>query len=405
MNERELRERLDAAAPPDAAAAEERAWRVVQSAFEQREPMPRRRPRRRRVALALAAGLAGLAVAVPVTGADEWLRDLVEPGREDARPFLSSLPGGGRLLVDSSGGPWVVRAGGSKRLLGAYDAASWSPQGLFVVATRDRQLVALEPTGQVRWSLTGSTAVSGARWAPSGFRIAYISGPPAAAKVKGASAGASLRVIAGDGTGDRRLVRDVAAVPPDWRPGVEHVLAYADRHGRVRAMEADTGRLLWSTRAREQPHQLLWSHDGERLLAVADGSITVLDARGRVVRAIAAPAGTAAGAVAFRGDGRQFAVVRRHWNSGQSEAVVLEAERGSGGGRRIFAGAGEFTDLAWSPDGRWLLIGWPSADQWLFVRSSQARKVIAVSDVARQFSPGASGRPAFPAVVGWCCGE
>ena len=406
MTERDLRERLDAARPPDEAAAEERAWRVVQAAFEQREPVPRRRPRRRRVALAAAAGVAALAVAVPVTGAYDWLRDLVEPGRKDARPFLTSLPGGGRLLVDSSAGPWVVRAGGSKRLLGAYDDASWSPRGLFVVAARDRQLVALDPNGRVRWSLARPTAVSGPRWSPSGFRIAYTTGPGPAAKAKGGtSAGASLRLVAGDGTGDRRLAGAVAPAPPAWRPGPEHVLAYADRAGRVRAMEADSGRLLWSTRARERPHQLLWSPDGQRLLAVADGAITVFDARGRVVRAIAAPAGTAVRSAAFRGRGRQFALVRQRWNSGRSEVVVLGTERGSRGERRIFTGAGQFSDLAWSPDGRWLLIGWPSADQWLFVRSSQAREVIAVSDVARQFSPGTSGRPGFPEVAGWCCSE
>jgi outer membrane protein assembly factor BamB len=327
----------------------------------------------------------------------------VEPGREDARPFLSSVPGGGRLLVDSGEGPWVVRASGSKRLLGDYDDASWSPQGLFVVATHDRELLALEPaTGQVRWSIAAPTAVSGARWSPSGFRIAYIAGPAAGAKAKGAPSGASLRLIAGDGTDDRRLVQDVAPVPPAWRPGAEHVLAYADRAGRVRAMAADSGRVLWTARAGEQPHQLLWSPDGNRLLAVADGSITVLDGRGRVVRPIAAPPGTAARSAAFRGS-RRFALVRRHWNSGQSQVVVLGTERASGGERLIFAGAGEFSDAAWSPDGRWILIGWPSADQWLFVRSSQTRKVIAVSDVARQFSPGTSGRPAFPEVAGWCC--
>jgi hypothetical protein len=70
----------------------------------------------------------------------------------------------------------------------------------------------------------------------------------------------------------------------------------------------------------------------------------------------------------------------------------------------VFVGAGSLTDLAWSPNGRWLLIGWPDADQWLFIRPERPRRVIAVSNVARQFSPGApAGRGPFPRVSGWCC--
>ncbi|HEX8646770.1 MAG TPA: WD40 repeat domain-containing protein [Thermoleophilaceae bacterium] len=402
MTEQRLRERLERTEAPDEMAAEERGWRVVHAAFEERLPLPRRR-RRLRPALA-AAALAVLALAVPATGADDWLRDLVRPGRDDARPALSSIPGGGRLLVRSDAGPWIVSADGSKRLLGSYDDAVWSPHGLFVAATRQRELVALDPRGRVRWSLARPTAISGARWSPSGFRIAYVTAPAAVSKVRPhVSTGASLRVVAGDGTGDRRIAAGVAAVPPAWRPGAEHVLAYADRAGRVRVVAPDTGRLLWTAAVRDRPRRLLWSGDGERLLAVADGSIRVLDASGRTLRDVAAPAGTTTGAVAFAGRGRRFAVVRRRLSARQSEIAVLQAERAVRPERRVFAGAGELTDVAWSPDDRWLLVGWPSADQWLFVRSGAPGKLIAFSGVARQFSPGASGRAASPRVAGWCC--
>ena len=63
---------------------------------------------------------------------------------------------------------------------------------------------------------------------------------------------------------------------------------------------------------------------------------------------------------------------------------------------RVFAGAGTFQRVAWSPDGRWLLLGWPSADQWLFIRSTAVRKVIPVSGIEEAFGP-----VAVPA--GWCC--
>ena len=76
--------------------------------------------------------------------------------------------------------------------------------------------------------------------------------------------------------------------------------------------------------------------------------------------------------------------------------------------RQLFAGPGRFEDLAWSPDGGWLLVGWRDADQWLFLRPSSDR-VRAVGHISRQFDPGATGKPPFPghqrlvlrALIGW----
>jgi hypothetical protein len=70
-------------------------------------------------------------------------RDAV--GREPSQPALVKLPAPGRLLVLSPAGAWVVDGDGSKRLLSGYEDASWSPRGLYVVATRGHQLVALDP--------------------------------------------------------------------------------------------------------------------------------------------------------------------------------------------------------------------------------------------------------------------
>ena len=47
-------------------------------------------------------------------------------------------PGAGRLLVASDTGVWVVQQDGSRRLLGEYREASWSPFGRFLVATQVR---------------------------------------------------------------------------------------------------------------------------------------------------------------------------------------------------------------------------------------------------------------------------
>ena len=69
----------------------------------------------------------------------------------------------------------------------------------------------------------------------------------------------------------------------------------------------------------------------------------------------------------------------------------------------IFSGAG-LGPLVWSPNGRWLLISWPAADQWIFVRTTVARgrRLLAVSRIAEQFAPGRQPR-GYPRLDGWCC--
>ena len=63
---------------------------------------------------------------------------------------------------------------------------------------------------------------------------------------------------------------------------------------------------------------------------------------------------------------------------------------------------GRFSDLTFSPNGRFLLIGWPDADQWLFV-PLRGGNVKAVGRISQQFAPGAGARMEFPALGGWCC--
>ena len=65
-------------------------------------------------------------------------------------------------------------------------------------------------------------------------------------------------------------------------------------------------------------------------------------------------------------------------------------------GRTIFRSTGVFRQLVASPDGRWLLVTWPTANQWVFVRL-QPRRIVGVARITQQF-----GRDAR--VAGWCCG-
>ncbi len=302
--------------------AEERAWHVVQAAFEERVPAPRERKAWRPVlVLAAVAVIAGAIASPPGQAVLDSIREAV--GIERAQPALFSLPAPGRVLVESADGAWVVQADGSKRRLGDWREASWSPLGRFVIVARANELAAVEPDGDVRWSLARPN-VRFPRWTGDRIdtRIAYLSGT-------------SLRVVAGDGTGDRLLRRNVAAVAPMWLPGPGFRLALTDRAGRTTVVDADTGRTLASR-----------------------------------------PVPRPSAAIRSRG--------------AASEALV--------GRKVVFRGTGEFRDVARSPDGRWLLVTWPTADQWVFVRVVGERKIVAVSGITRQFGGGA-----FPRISGWCC--
>jgi hypothetical protein len=285
---------------------------------------------------------------------------------------------------------------GSRRRLGAYDQATWSPRGRFVAVTHDHELTAVDPRGRVRWSLARPAPVADPRWSPSGLRIAYRSG-------------SSLRVVYGDGALDRRLRRTVAPIAPAWRPGAHHVLAFAVGRRAIVA-RADGGRRLWSVALPERIVALGWvrgsAASGARpnaaptLVVRTAHAVRVFRSGGRLVTQVSLGAGRVA-AAALAPDGRTLAVARTAGEA--SEVVVLRLSARVAVQRTLFRGAGVFSDLAWSPDGHWLLIAWRDADQWLFVRSAPVRKITAVSAIDRAFAPGRRGTQPFPALAGWCC--
>lgn len=292
--------------------ARERSWALVEAAFREREPTPRRRSWKPAAALATAlVALAGL-LSPPGRAVLDELREAV--GVEHAQPALFSLPAPGRLLVTADSGAWVVDQDGSKRLLGPYRDASWSPFGRFVVASRSNELVALTPEGDVRWSLARPD-VRFPRWGGTrtDTRIAYISG-------------GRLRVVGGDGKGDRLLDAQPARRAPVWRQGMRHVLIYERRDGSVRAVQVDTNAVVPLAAAAEELREL--------------------------------------------------------------EDAAL----------RPLLGQGRRTEPVRSADGRWLAVGWPEADQFVFVRTEGRRQIRAVSNVSAQFRS-----RSFPTIRGWCC--
>jgi len=374
VNEDRLRTLLhEVPVPPGDRAA---ALAAVRQAFAERERVSW--PRRHVRSLALcAAGAAVVAAAASPPGQAVLHRVRKAIGVEHAQPALFSLPAPGRLLVTSSAGAWVVSPDGSKRLLGRYREASWSPFGRFVVAAGADELAALEPNGTVRWTLA-RPGVRFPRWTGThtDTRIAYLSG-------------SRLRLVGGDGRGDVDACGERAAAPvaPAWRPGPRRVLAYATATGRVEVLDAGACSLLWRSRPYPAPRLLLWSSDGARLALVTPARVVVFTGGASRGRALAG-----ATAAAWRPGTHQLAVIR------QGQVLLLDGDRPAAPPARLFAGAGSLAGLAWSPDARWLLVGWPAADQWLFVRGGGRHRLLAVSNVSAQFRASR-----FPRVDGWCC--
>ncbi|MDX6507779.1 MAG: hypothetical protein QOG06_2423 [Gaiellaceae bacterium] len=304
---------------PNELEAQERAWRIVRAAYADREPVawPRRHVRPL-VAGALVAAVVAAALSPPGQSVVHSLREAV--GVKRAEPGLFSLPAPGQLLVTSRQGAWLVHRDGSKRLLGHYRDATFSPHGLFIAATRANQLVALDPKGNVRWTLARPgprfPAWTGTR---SDTRIAYI-------------ASGRLRIVAGDGTGDQ-AIGPAAPAPPVWAPGLDRVLLYSNGHRTV-VYDAGSGTVL------HRPH--LQPRRSPRIRT----------------------------------------------RNGQSEVTV--------GSRVVFRGTGVFDQVVQSPDLRWLLVSWPTANQWVFIRE-RPRKIVGVSRITQQFGRGAR-------IDGWCCG-
>jgi hypothetical protein len=353
----------------------------VRAAYREREPAPapprRFAPALALLACALAAGIVALSVSAPGDAVARWVREVLGTDRPHARPALVRVPGGGRLLVGSAGAVWVVSPDGSRRRLGDYDGASWSPHGLFAVVWRGGELLAVEPTGVVHWSLARREPIASARWSPGDdTRIAYL-------------AGGTLRIVAGDGTGDRPAGA-ARAVAPAWRPDAAHVVTYVDSRRRVRTVAVDGGRELWRTRPHSRIFALAWSPHGRRLVAATPRRLLIFDRDGRLLAVRRVAGGRLADDVSWSPDGR-LTVVRR--NAAGSQIVV--------GGRVLFTGPGRFGRVAWSPSGARLLVPWPEADQWLFLAADGGRSA-AVANIERQFARGPA-RHAFPDAVEWCC--
>lgn len=363
-----MRHELERIGIPGEHEARARAWSVVVRAFNAREPVRPRSSWSRVAAIALAvAAIAAASLSSPGRAVLDEVREVV--GVERAQPALFSLPAPGRVLVASDSGLWAVQRDGSRRLLGPYREGSWSPFGRFVVAARENELAALEPDGEVRWTLA-RPGVRFPRWVgtETDTRIAYQ--------------GRNVpRVVAGDGSGDSPVCAVSArALAPAWRPRAGFVLALVAPSGTPYVVDLDGCVTRWTGTAVARPRGVEWSGDGTRLLVVGASAIRILD--GRTGRLVASTLGTDA---AWRPGSRTLA--RIFQRAGASRVLV--------GRKVVFSATGRLVEPTWTPDGRWLVVGWPTADQWVFVRAD-GKRIRAVSNVSEQFRSNS-----FPRIEGW----
>ncbi len=401
MNEAQLKALLREAPIPDD-GAERRGLDLVNAAFAQRQP-PRRNPLPRlAIALAVAALLAALLLTPAGASVRSWIGDAFAGGVPDAEPGLTEIPGGGRLLVQSQAGPWVVQPDGSRRLLGGYRDATWSPHGLFVAATSGHTLNAIEPDGTPRWSLSAKAPARRPRWSPSGFRIAY-------------RAGRTLRVAAGDGTGDALIATNVADIAPAWSPQGLDLIAYVKAGAGLRIANTETGKVVGAAGALDGIDAIAWAPNGSMVLEASPRSLRLrplalskLASRLSLgpAQQVRLPAGAKLRAAAFSPGGRTVAALLGlpAGPAGAPRSEVDLIDIGQRSTRRLFAARGVLSGLAWSPDGNRLLTSWPAADQWIFVPASRRDRVRAIDGIAADFDPGKPHGAFFPRIDGWCCG-
>jgi len=368
---------------PEEQGSEERGWSVVRSAYRERTVVARRRNRWR---VALIPALVALLAAVALSPAGATVGSLIRQalGVPNAARALFSLPAPGRLLLSAPGGTWSVSADGSTRRVGGFAEASWSPHGLYIAAAKGDHLAVLDPHGVLRWTLPRPAVTDPSWFSPSGYRIAYLSGR-------------QLRVVAGDGTADRLVASNVAPVAPAWRPNHPYQLAYIDRGGALVVRDIGAQRPIWTMHV-GGVRALDWSAAGGRLLLVTGMRALVYDGSGRLLARFSAGRGALLLDGSLSPDGRTLALVRSGSAPGVALAVLDQPRPAL---RPVLSGEG-LRQVVWAPDGRWLLVTWPAADQWVFIHIAGTPRIAAVSRIAQQFASSPAGR-GFPTLEGWCC--
>lgn len=379
---------------PDEPGAQDRAWATVHAAYGDRPVPVSVRSRRRIAVVPVAAVLIGAIAFSPAGAAVKRIINHALSTPHISRAAALSLPAPGRLLVSDARGTWIVSSRGQVKRLGPWTQASWSPRGKYVAVAAPQALAAVDPRGRLAWWLPKRPAADPRWYSPSGYRVAYRSGT-------------DLREVAGDGSADHLLATRLAPIAPAWRPDHQYQVAYATRSGAVVIRQGDSGATVWRSGLHPgRPLALSWSPTGTRLLLVTSAGAWFylpgqappvrirLPVRGPVLDASASP------------DGRWLALVRgapasRHAGGVTTPQLqIADLTAPARPARTVLSGV-PVSQPTWAPDSRWLLVTWPAAAQWWFVRATGRARIIAESRVAAKLGPGGLAGPLR--VDGWCC--
>ena len=402
-----LRRDLRANRPDDEEGALERALTIAASEHAGERAMRGEAGVTRRLLAALAGSAVTLALILSPAGAQvrDWVGDAVSgDGDDGVRRALTHVPSGGSLLVSSGAQLFTVAEDGSTGLLGDYDDAAWSPNGTYVAASRGDQLLALEPDGDLRWRVYPPGSVEDQTWAPGCCRVAYRSD-------------GGIWVVDGDGTDNRELAGDAAAVPPDWMPvpydvetqSSQNVLAYIASDGRLVTIDADTSARSRAVSAVEDPIAVDWL-DRRRILVAGRESLAIVDIRDGSVSPLEVPFRGRIDSMAFSAASSSVALLTEAGGPADGSRIrsaLLLAQLGPGGEvtrtRSIFSGLGRYDGPVFAPDGSRIELGWREAGQWRFISPARDVEPVAVGGIAGQFDPGGGEVGPLPEIEDWCC--
>jgi hypothetical protein len=118
-------------------------------------------------------------------------------------------------------------------------------------------------------------------------------------------------------------------------------------------------------------------------------------------RELPLPAGTTVVDAALAPDTPAVAAVLTRWRNHGTRSFVLIFRPGADKPQSLLNVPGSLGEVAWSPNGRRLLIAWPAANQWIFLPVGQGEGR-AVAEISTAFSPGQRAA-SFPRLEGWCC--
>ena len=192
------------------------------------------------VAFAVAFVLGAGAAALAATGNLHVHLGAVSPAPRRVPTRLSVPSGSHGVAVVAGGKLWLATRAGLRIEGMPVSAAELSPRALYAVVGIGSSLVALAPGNRRPWVQQTDGPVVSASWSPDGLKIAYVVARPGADE---------LRLIEGDGSPDRLLVRRVRPVKPSWRAD-SLAVAYVDARGRAAVFHLSTGlRRTFDTRS------------------------------------------------------------------------------------------------------------------------------------------------------------